>query len=117
MGTFPFGGRDKTGFVIGRLGFEGGADAGDNWWLGWAAGFECVGVELTGLGLGDKLGEEFRLEAVELLPIWLLILELLILELSVASGNLPVLIPPLVVFSVGIPPAKRPPMPGKGPGN
>jgi hypothetical protein len=115
MGPFPLGGRDKIGFVVGGTGFEGAAE---DWWrFGCGGGFAWVGVELTGLGLGDKLGDEFRLEAVELLPIWLLLLEPLILELSVISGTLPVLIPPLVFFSVGIPPAKRPPMPGKGPGN
>ena len=32
-------------------------------------------------------------------------------------GALPVLIPPEVFFSVGIPPAKSPPMPGRGPLN
>ena len=55
MGPFPFGGRDKIGFVVGGTGFEGGAED----WFGCAGGFGCVGVELTGLGLGDKLGDEF----------------------------------------------------------
>jgi len=77
---------------------------------------------LTWLGLGDKLGDEFRLE-VELL-INLLFIGLLLdpLEADGAAtlsepGALPVFTPPLVFLRVGIPPANRPPMPGKGPVN
>lgn len=94
------------------------------------SGIVWVGVDvltdgvdvLTWLGLGDKLGDEFRLE-VELL-INLLFIGLLLdpLEADGAAtlsepGALPVFTPPLVFLRVGIPPANRPPMPGKGPVN
>jgi len=83
--------------------------------------FMCVGVEPTWLGLGDRLGEEFRLDEEELceflfefpIPIFDLA-ETKLLD-TLESVVRPVDTPPFVFFSVGRPPAKRPPMPGSGP--
>jgi len=82
-----------------------------------------LGVDvLAWLGLGDKLGDEFRLE-VELLINLLfmgLLLDPFVAETEGAlsePGALPVFTPPLVFLRVGIPPANKPPMPGKGPVN
>lgn len=93
-----------VGLAFGTLGlFVGGGGA-----------LACVGVLETGLGLGERLGDEFRLEEIELLGI-LLGLDVLNAVLDSASAFRPVSIPPLVFFRVGIPPENRPPMPGKGP--
>lgn len=79
---------------------------------------------VVGLGLGDTLGDEFRLEDEEL---WKGLSKLFGFEggpppnlfageAVLSAGFLPVETPPDVFFSVGIPPANKPPMPGRGPG-
>lgn len=85
---------------------------------------------VVGLGLGDTLGDEFRLEDEEL---WKGFSRLFDDEddkveeddphlfggVTLSFRELvlrPVCTPPTVFLSVGIPPANNPPMPGRGPG-
>lgn len=93
---------------------------------GGGGGAQC-GLWVVGLGLGDTLGEEFRLEEEELWKGFSMLLGAGGAHLLGAGSFLapadwraldterPVCTPPAVFFRVGMPPANRPPIPGSGP--
>ena len=49
----------RPGFELGTLGLATGMGGGGAPAFTGFGAFVCVGVELTGLGLGDRLGDEF----------------------------------------------------------